>query len=184
MKKHFIITLLIIAISLFSQFEITKHKVYPSIGTGYLINAERFTGNSLTNIAIPYGSYKLEGKTDEKSMYYLYANAGFSINKFSSADELPITELPSSSTNESFAYNMELFVNPMIKYFMKDSTFATIGLPFSFVSKQVDPLADETDMVISSDLQFNITSVFGYDTRDIEFHILSPWDKFEEGMAA
>ncbi|MCK4980610.1 MAG: hypothetical protein KAS62_09445 [Candidatus Delongbacteria bacterium] len=184
MKKHFVITLLVITISLFSQFEITKHKVYPSIGTGYMINAERFTGNSLMNIAIPYGSYKLEGRTDEKSMYYLYANGGFCMNKFASADELPIGELPGSSTNDSFAYNMELFVNPMIKYFMKDSTFATIGLPFSFVSKPIDLSPDEADMVISSDLQFNITSAFGYDTRDIEFHILSPWDKFEEGMAA
>ncbi|MCK5760205.1 MAG: hypothetical protein KAH33_02860 [Candidatus Delongbacteria bacterium] len=184
MKKHFIITLLIIAISLFSQFEITKHKVYPSIGTGYMINAERFTGNSLMNIAIPYGSYKLEGRTDEKSIYYLHANGGFGINKFASADELPMSEVPSGSTNDSFAFDMGLFVNPMIKYFMKDSTFATIGLPFSFVSKPVDLSSDETDMVISSDLQFNITGEFGYDTRDIEFHMLSPWDQFEEGMAA
>ncbi len=184
MKKRFIVTLLVIVISLFSQFEITKHKGYPSIGTGYMINAERFTGNSLMNIAIPYGSYQLEGRTDEKSMYYLYADGGFSMNKFASADELPVGELPSSSTNESFAYDMSLFVNPMIKYFMKDSTFATIGLPFSFVSKSIDISSDETDMVISSDLRFNITAEFGWDIRDIEFHMLSPWDQFEEGMAA
>lgn len=184
MKKHLVVAILLVAISLFSQFEITKHKGFVSAGTGYMLNAERFTGNSLTNIAIPYGSYRLEGKTDEKSLYYIYADGGFSMNKFSSADELPDMELPGGSTNESFGYNLGLFVNPMIKYFMKDSTFVTIGLPFSFVSKQVDPLADETDMVISSDLQFAATGVFGYDTRDIEFHVLSPWDKFEEGIAA
>ena len=77
MKKHFVLALLLVAFSLFSQFEITKHKGFVSAGTGYMINAERFTGNSLTNIAIPYGSYQLEGKTDEKSMYYIYADGGF-----------------------------------------------------------------------------------------------------------
>ena len=184
MKKHFVIALLLVAISLFSQFEITKHKGFTSVGSGFMLNAERFTGNSLTNIAIPYGSYRLEGKTDEKSLYYIYADGGLSINKFAPSEELPTLELPSGSTNESFAYDMGLFVNPMIKYFMKDSTFATIGFPFSFVSKQVDPHGNDEDMVISSDLQFHITGVFGYDTRDIEFHILSPWDKFEEGIAA
>ena len=184
MKKYFVIVLFLTVVSLFSQFELTKHKGFVSAGSGYMMNAERFTGNSLTNIAIPYGSYRLEGKTDDKSMYYLYADGGFSMSKFSSADELSDTELPIGSTNESFGYDLGLFVNPMIKYFMKDSTFATIGLPFSFVSKQIDPLGGDEDMVISSDLQFAATAVFGYDTRDIEFHVLSPWDQFEEGIAA
>ena len=184
--KNYIFMLILVLVSLaFSEFEITKHKGFTSIGSGYMINAERFTGNSLTDIAIPYGIYQLEGKTDEKSMYYLYANGGLRINKFSSADELPTGELPSGSTNESFAYDLGLFVNPMIKYFMKDSTFATIGLPFYFVSKQKESVTrPEDDMMITSDMQLDITATFGYDARDIEFHILSPWDNFEEGIAA
>ncbi|MBN2789415.1 MAG: hypothetical protein JXR69_04445, partial [Candidatus Delongbacteria bacterium] len=183
MKKYIVISVFVFAFSLFSQFEITKHKGYASAGTGYLLNAERFTGNSLTNIAIPYGSYRLEGKTDEKSMYYLYADGGFKMKKFSSSDELPVNEIPSGSTNESFAYDMNLQVNPMIKYFMKDSTFITFGLPFYFVSKQGYSVTRD-DMMITSDMQLDVTSTFGYDTRDIEFHLLSPWDKFEEGIAA
>ncbi|MDA3886124.1 MAG: hypothetical protein PF638_11080 [Candidatus Delongbacteria bacterium] len=194
MKKHFVIALLLVAISLFSQFEITKNEGFISAGTGYMINAERFTGNSLTNIAIPYGSYQLEGKTDEKSIYYVYADGGLNMNSFSESDELPENETPFYSTDDSFAYDLGLFVNPMIKYFMKDSTFTTVGLPFSFVSKSIDPnsfsyidptpQATSEDTAISSDLQLAATAVFGYDTRDIEFHVLSPWDKFEEGMAA
>lgn len=184
MKKYLIVAVIILSFNLFSQFEITKHKGYASAGSGFMINAERMTGNSLTNIAIPYGSYRFEGKTNEKALYYVYADGGFRMNKFSPVDDShPAT--PSGSTDDSFAYDMNLHVNPMAKYFMKDSTFVTIGLPFYFISKQIESVTrPEDDMMITSDMQLDITATFGYDTRDIEFHVLSPWDNFEEGIAA
>lgn len=183
MKKHFIVGLLIIIASLFSQFEITKHKAFPSLGTGVMINAERFTGNMLTNISVPYGSYQFEGKTNEKSMYYVYVDGGFKMNKMSPSDDLPLAEQP-GSTNDSFAYNMGLAVNPKVKYFMRDSTFATVELPFHFISRQEHSETSlEDELMVTSDMVFSVASTFGFDNRDIEFHILSPWDKFEEGIA-
>lgn len=183
MKRHFFIILLIVVASLFSQFEITKHKAFPSLGTGVLFNAERFTGNTLTNISIPYGSYQLEGKTNEKAMYYIYADGGFKMYKMSPSDDLPINEKP-GLTDEAFAYDMSVKINPFTKYFMKDSTFITFGLPFHFISRQEHSEVLEDELMVTSDMRLSVTSTFGYDDRDIEFHILSPWDNFEEGIAA
>jgi hypothetical protein len=150
MKKYSIVAIIVLTLSLFSQFEITKHKAFPSVVSGLMINAERFTGNTLTNISIPYGVYQLEGKTNEKAMYYLYVDGGFKMNKLTPSDELPENEQP-GSTNDAFAYDMKAKVNPYVKYFMKDSTFITIGLPFQFISKQ-----EYSDTREDSNIRFSV----------------------------
>jgi hypothetical protein len=78
-----------------------------------------------------------------------------------------------------FGSNMYLSINPMVKAYLPNSLFVKVGLPFDYIS--MTPQVEDADAVAANGM--NMWANFGFDNREIEKHGLTPWDKFEKGMA-
>jgi len=177
MKKTITIAMIMIAAMAFSM-EITKNKVLAgadfSMGS-YAPMYDTWTYDAkgqFMNFTVPGVNYQFEGKPNDMFKLYLHADAGYMMSKYTYDGDAP-------ANGDVFASAMYLALEPMVKGYFANNLFVKIGLPFGYMNMT----AQNEDADAESGQNLDMWANFGFDNREIEMHGLTPWDKFEKGMA-
>jgi hypothetical protein len=178
MKKIITVVMMIATIAAFAQMETTKHKVLAgadfSMGS-YSTLYEMWSYDAklkFTNFTVPNVNYQFEAKPNDMFKLYLHADAGYMMSKLTYDGDAP-------ANGDIFAKAMYLMADPMVKAYLPNNLFVKLGLPFTYVNlTEQDEDADAYGVQV-----LDMWAHFGFDNREIEMSMLTPWDKFEKGMA-
>ncbi len=177
MRKLMTIAMMVAAMAAFSQMQITKNKVLGGAAFGYLMTTvEDAAGDDVTDATtafqIPAVDYLLEAKPNDMFKLYLYGGIGYYMAKNTVDGDTP-------PNGDCYASDLSFYLNPMAKGYFANNLFAKLALPYNYDS--VTGQDEDADALAESSLDFVLSG--GFDNREIEMHGLTPWDKFEKGMA-
>jgi len=176
MKKIMTIAMMVAAMAAFSQMQITKNKVMGEAGLGYGMTTVDAGGEDVTaatmGFLVPGVDYQFEAKPNDMFKLYLYAGLGYMMEKTTVDGE-------TADGADCYASDLNFYLNPMVKGYFANNLFAKLALPYNYDS--VTPQIEDADAVAITSMNMILSG--GFDNREIEMHALTPWDKFEKGMA-
>ncbi len=170
MKKIMALAMVIIATMAFTM-DITRNRVIGLLGLGYGITEVADLPVNTMGLSVPDINYQFEAKPNDMFKLYLYGELGYFMDKVTVDGEA--ADAMSGST-------LLLGLNPMGKLYLPNSLFAKVALPFEYSSYTSDLSGAEAVPVQGMDAEIS----FGYDTREIYIHGLTPYDLFEKGIVA
>ncbi len=176
MKKIMTIAMVAIAAMAFSQMDITKNKLMLGAGFGYEMETVDAGGDDVTSatmaFVIPGADYQFEAKPNDMFKLYLHAGVAYDMYKNTVDGDAPVN-------GDCFGSDLSFYVTPKAKAFFANNLFAKVELPYVYVSATDQD--EDADAIAASGMDAIISG--GFDNREIEMHMLTPWDKFEKGMA-
>ncbi|MBU4486993.1 MAG: hypothetical protein KKD38_08700, partial [Candidatus Delongbacteria bacterium] len=178
MKKIIVIAMLLVSMMSFAQITTTKNELmagadftwgsYNPLGGEWSYVAE----DNYMSFTIPGVEYQFEAKPNDMFKLFLHADAGYLMSKYTDDGDAP-------ANGDCFASAMYFALEPMVKAYLPNNLFVKIGLPFGFMNLT----KQDEDADAESGQKLDMWANFGFDNREIEMHGLTPWDKFEKGMA-
>jgi len=176
MRKIMTIAMMVAAMAAFSQMQITKNKVMGEAGLGYgmttITTAAGDVDVDAMGFVVPGIDYQFEAKPNDMFKLYLYAGLSYEMEK-ANVDGEPLND------QDVYASDLSFYLNPMVKGYFANNLFAKLALPYNYVSATEQN--EDAEALAESGLDFVLSG--GFDNREIEMHALTPWDKFEKGMA-
>jgi hypothetical protein len=170
MKKIMALAMVIIATMAFTM-DITRNRVMGMVGLGYGMTEVADLPVNTMGLSVPDINYQFEAKPSDMFKLYLYGELGYFMSSVTVDGE----------DAEGFGGSTLLLgLNPMGKLYLPNSLFAKVALPFEYSSYTSD--ADGAEAWPVQDM--NAVVSFGYDTREIYVHGLTPYDLFEKGIVA
>jgi len=121
---------------------------------------------------VPGVDYQFEAKPNDMFKLYLYAGLAYDMYKSTVDGDAPVN-------GDCFGSDLSFYVNPKAKVYLPNSLFAKVELPYGYVSATDQD--EDAEAIAMSGMDATISG--GFDNREIEMHMLTPWDKFEKGMA-
>ena len=170
MKKIMVLAIIMIAAMAFSM-EISRNRVMGMVGLGYGMTEVADLPVNTMGLTVPDINYQFEGKPSDMFKLYLYGELGYYMSSVTVDGE---------DAKGFGGSTLLLGLNPMGKLYLPNNLFAKVALPFEYTSNTSD--ADGAEAIPVQEM--NAIVSFGYDTREIYVHGLTPWDMFENGIVA
>lgn len=181
MKKIMVLAIVMIAAMAFSM-EISRNRLMVGAELDYVMPAEKTT---IMGMTIPGILYEFEAKPNDMFKLYLNGMAGYTMTQESYDGEAVVDQWGSV---------MFLNLDPAAKVYLPNNLFGKIILPFDYYNIQPQymlgmdftttpptlVLDEEPDSYAVNSMDADLQ--FGYDTREIYIHGLTPWDRFEKGI--
>lgn len=165
------IAMMIATIAVFAQMEITKNKLILGGEFDYWMTTTDPSQEGMS-FTIPGAMYQFETKPNDMFKLYLHGMVAYQMYKNTVDGE-------AADPFDVFGSNLYLSLDPMVKAYLPNNLFVKVGLPFDYIS--MTPQVEDADAIGVQML--DMWAEFGFDNREIEIHGLTPWDKFEKGMA-
>jgi len=173
--KKIIIAMFLVAMMSYGQ-EMTKQKVMFGGGFAYTMTTTDPSQES-KDFVIPNLGFQFERMWNDMFKLYFYGDLGYEMSKYTIDGEAPLPE---------DGYSFDCFAKVLYgdfdirgKFYLPNNLFVTVGMPMAIA--QIWPQIEDTESARL--ITFDGSADFGFDNREIEMHMLSPWDKFEKGMA-
>ncbi|MBN2790493.1 MAG: hypothetical protein JXR69_09920 [Candidatus Delongbacteria bacterium] len=164
MKKFLTLAVIMLLAASYSM-DITRNQLAGLVGLDYSMQ-DKTTGMGLY---VPAVDYQFEGKPSDMFKLYLYSDLGYEMMKVSNDGEAV----------DAASYGKMYFdLKPMGKLYLPSNLFVKVELPFSYTNVASD--VDGLDAIPT--MGMNLKAAFGYDTRKVYVHGLTPWDLFEDGI--
>jgi len=168
--------MMLLTAAAFSQLQITKNKVMGEAAFNYIMSTVTVAGEDYDyaqmGFKVPGVDYQLEAKPNEMFKLYLYAGLAYDMSKYTVDGDAP-------ANGDCYASDLSFYLNPMVKGYFQNNLFAKLALPYNYNS--VTDQNEDADAIAITNMDMILSG--GFDNREIEMHALTPWDKFEKGMA-
>lgn len=133
-----------------------------------------------TGFIIPKLDYKYEIKPNSFFRLYFYSGSGYQAvrsvwdgeHRTDPADNL-------EHRTDTFSHDIFFYINPMVKLYFPINMFVKSGLAYKYSEFRKQFYEADAYGIMSFDMKSDI----GFDNRNIEMSLLTPWGKFEEGIA-
>ena len=163
MKKIITVAMIIVAAMSFAQMEISRNRLDAGAEFEYTMRDKHAT----MGFTVPAVSYEFEALPSEMFRMYLYGDAGFNMSKWGYDGEW----------DDEFSKVFGINLAPMGKVYLPNDLFVKFGLPFMFANYAYG----DNDAV--SVMGLDMFAHFGYDNRELYLQGMTPWGRFEKGMA-
>jgi hypothetical protein len=177
MKKILTVLTIVLSVSAFSQDDsygkINKNRLLSGVETGYVINSGGISEGSVISTTIP--SFKYELQFRPQKIIQLYLDGSFGIDKTKE-----LFEGEAEGDANVYASDTYLRIDPAMKLFIGGSFFYRNSLKYAFNSFNEQLKNAESH----SSTSLSMISSFGYDSREIDKYLISPWGLFEKGFLA
>lgn len=133
-----------------------------------------------TGFTIPRLDYKYEKMPYNFFRMYLYSGSGYqAVRSVWDREHRTDPEDNLEHRTDTFSHDVFFYLNPMLKFYFPGSMFIKGGLPFNYSEFRKQFYNADAYGIMSLDMRLDL----GFDNRNIEMSLLTPWNNFEDGFA-